>query len=97
MPRLVGQQRGANKSGAKECEAMPEDAIGDGEVPEIMGDDDASESSDSPKVNAFKLLMDKRTDSPAYRALKSKGSAKKTSKQRRTPSIKKSTKQGRVP
>ena len=92
--QVCGQQRGANVSVAKEGEEVPRNVVVGGEVPEVMGDAGASDSSDSQKVNAFKLLMNKWTDSPGYRALRSKGSAKKTLKQCRPPSIKKSTNQG---
>ena len=93
---------GANHEGAKGDVMVPSVVCDDGEwVPATVKDGGASsmsESSDDPKLNAFKLLMDRRTDSPTgYRVLKLRSSASKNNKQRRTPTNKsslKSTKPG---
>ena len=73
VPRLRGKYHGAKHEGAKGDVMVPSVVCDDGEwVPATVKDGGASsmsESSDNPKLNAFKLLMDRRTDSPAsYRA-----------------------------
>ena len=88
VPRLKGTNHVAKQEGAKDVMVPSVDADGLSRVPATMVDLDAksvSMSSDDAKLNAFKLLMERRADSPnSYRVMKIKSSANKNKKHRRS-------------